>query len=149
MPAAKRPHSVLVVIHTPTLEVLLMERMAPAGFWQSVTGSLEEGEGWVEAAVREVAEETGLDADPAQMRDWCLANRYPIPPAFIARYPAGVSHNQERVFSYPVPESFPPRLAPGEHRKALWLSWQQAMAHTSSWTNRDAIHLVARSLAEH
>lgn len=145
MSGAKRPQSVLVVIHTPALEVLLMERVAPAGFWQSVTGSLEEGESWVETALREVDEETGLNVDPAQMRDWNLANRYPIPPAFIARYPEGVTHNQERVFSYLIKEAFPPRLAPQEHHQALWLPWQQAMALTSSWTNRDAIHLLARS----
>ena len=35
----KIPQSVLVVIHTPALEVLLIERADAPGFWQSVTGS--------------------------------------------------------------------------------------------------------------
>jgi dATP pyrophosphohydrolase len=35
----KRPVSVLVVIHTPALDVLLIERADKPGFWQSVTGS--------------------------------------------------------------------------------------------------------------
>ena len=35
----KIPESVLVVIHTPGLDVLLIERADRAGFWQSVTGS--------------------------------------------------------------------------------------------------------------
>jgi dATP pyrophosphohydrolase len=143
MAGAKRPQSVLVVIHTPGLSVLLLERVAPTGFWQSVTGSLEPGEGWVHAALREVGEETGLRADPDGLVEWRLANRYPIPTGFLGRYPAGVSHNEERVFSYAVPEPFAPRLAPREHGRALWLPWAEALSLVSSWTNRDAIRLVA------
>ena len=51
----KRPESVLVVIHTADLQILLLERADAPGFWQSVTGSLEEGENLPEAAWREVA----------------------------------------------------------------------------------------------
>ena len=40
----KIPVSVLVVIHTPALDVLLLERAKHPGLWQSVTGSIEEGE---------------------------------------------------------------------------------------------------------
>jgi dATP pyrophosphohydrolase len=145
MAGDKRPESVLVVIHTPQLAVLLLERVAPAGFWQSVTGSREVGESWANTALRELAEETGLAADSAGLVDWRLANRYPIPPAFVHRYPPGVSHNWERVFSYRVAAPFTPSLNPGEHARALWLPWREAMARTSSWTNRDAIRLLVRS----
>ena len=37
----KLPLSVLVVVHTAAMEVLLLERAARPGFWQSVTGSLD------------------------------------------------------------------------------------------------------------
>ena len=57
----KIPVSTLVVIHTPALEVLLLERADHPGFWQSVTGSQEAGETLRETAIREVAEETGLN----------------------------------------------------------------------------------------
>ena len=61
----KIPQSVLVVIHTPALEVLLIDRADAANFWQSVTGSKdEEGESFEETAVSEVAEETGIDCGP-------------------------------------------------------------------------------------
>lgn len=40
----KRPVSVLVVIHTPQLQILLLERALHAGYWQSVTGSQEDDE---------------------------------------------------------------------------------------------------------
>jgi dATP pyrophosphohydrolase len=144
MAGDKQPCSVLVVVHTPDLSILLMERVAPRGFWQSVTGSLEPGEDWRDTALRELAEETGLPGEEAQLTDWQLANRYPIPPAFLARYPEGTSHNLERVFSYAVPSPFTPRLAPREHAQAGWLSWGEALARSSSWTNRDAIRLLAR-----
>ena len=57
----KIPESVLVVIHTPELEVLLIERADQPGFWQSVTGSKDASTSRCdETAVREVAEETGI-----------------------------------------------------------------------------------------
>ena len=39
----KIPRSVLVVIHTPDLQVLMMERAGWKDFWQSVTGSVARG----------------------------------------------------------------------------------------------------------
>lgn len=142
MAGGKLPCSVLVVIHTADLHILLLERVAPPGFWQSVTGSLEPGETWLDAALRETHEETGLSPDAARLIDWQLSNRYPIPPAFLARYPADVRHNQERLFTFRVPDPITPRLAPREHARALWLPPAEALARASSWTNRDAIRLL-------
>ena len=51
-----------MLIHTIDLQVLIMERADKPGFWQSVTGSLEAGETPMQTAIREVKEETGLDA---------------------------------------------------------------------------------------
>ena len=56
----KYPISALVVLHDKDGNILLIERTAPQGFWQSVTGSLEEGERIEETAWREVWEETGI-----------------------------------------------------------------------------------------
>ena len=64
----KTPVSVLVVIYTPDLQVLLLERADHPGYWQSVTGSCDPGESLRQTAVREVAEETGLDADAVQVQ---------------------------------------------------------------------------------
>ena len=81
--AYKIPQSVLVVIHTPALDVLLIRRAidAPDGqaFWQSVTGSKDSlQEDWRETAAREALEETGLcaDAPGCTLRDWGLENVY-------------------------------------------------------------------------
>lgn len=141
----KTPVSVLVVIHTRALDVLLLERAAHPGFWQSVTGSLEASEAPIDAAVREVAEETGIACQPADLSDWRLSNRFEIFPQWRARYADGVTHNTEHVFSLCVPEQKPVTLAPGEHLGWRWLPWRDAAAACFSWTNRDAILMLAQA----
>lgn len=142
----KTPVSVLVVIHTPGLAVLLLERAANPGFWQSVTGSLETGERPVEAAIREVAEETGIACSAADLRDWRLSNRFEIFPQWRARYAEGISHNTEHVFSLCIDEQSI-KLAPDEHRGWRWLPWREAAAACFSWTNRDAILVLGTRAA--
>ena len=138
----KIPRSVLVVIHTPALEVLLIERADRPGYWQSVTGSLDrEDEAPVDAAWREVAEETGLAA--GELRDWAIDNVYEIYPVWRHRYAPGVTHNREHVFSLELPEPLPVVLAPKEHLHYRWLPWREAAGLTISWTNRDAIIALA------
>jgi 8-oxo-dGTP pyrophosphatase MutT (NUDIX family) len=96
--AHKIPVSVLVVIHTADGQVLLMERADAPGFWQSVTGSQDAGEALVETAIREVREETGLDATQFELAPWDLATRYEIYERWRHRYAPGVTHNTEHVF---------------------------------------------------
>ncbi|MGQ7188150.1 NUDIX domain-containing protein, partial [Escherichia sp. HC-CC] len=51
--AYKRPVSILVVIYAQdTKRVLMLQRRDDPDFWQSVTGSVEEGETAPQAAVR-------------------------------------------------------------------------------------------------
>lgn len=142
----KIPHSVLVVVHTASLEFLLLERITPVEFWQSVTGSLEPGEDSRAAALRELTEETGLVAPGTDaLTDWGLSNRFPLPQSALHRYSPGTRFNDERVFSLCCDRPFSPRLAPDEHRQAVWLPWQLAIKKGSSWTNRDAIRLVVKA----
>jgi dATP pyrophosphohydrolase len=136
--AFKLPESVLVVVHTAALEVLLIERAANPGFWQSVTGSREpEDDDLAATAQRELLEETGLSA--GTLTDWRLVNRYEIWPQWRARYAPDVTHNTEHVFGFQVPEVTVATLDPAEHTAQLWLPWQQAMDKVFSPTNRDAI----------
>ena len=138
----KKPVSVLVVIHTPDLQVLLLERASHPGYWQSVTGSQEGEESLRDTARREVGEETGLDADAGKLAAWHLANRFEIFAEWRHRYPDGVTHNLEHVFSLEVPAVQAICLAPDEHLAARWVPWQEAADAVFSWTNRDAILLL-------
>ena len=136
----KIPRSVLVVIHTPDLHVLMMERAGWKNFWQSVTGSVaSESEPLRETAVREVLEETGLDASRYELRDWGFENRFEIFKRHQSRYAPGVTHNTEHVFSMAVLAPVAVTLDPSEHLSYQWLPWREAAAITISWTNRDAI----------
>jgi dATP pyrophosphohydrolase len=130
------------VIHTADLEVLLLERADHPGFWQSVTGSQDEGESLRETAIREVAEETGLDARRYRLEAWNLQNVYEIYPVWRHRYAPGVTHNTEHVFGLQVPGPVPVKLAPREHLAAQWLPWNEAAERVFSWSNRKAILML-------
>ncbi|MDD5295584.1 MAG: dihydroneopterin triphosphate diphosphatase [Rhodocyclaceae bacterium] len=145
--AFKKPVSVLVLIHTPELEILLLERASHPGYWQSVTGSQEEGEDLVETATREVEEETGIVAATEDILDWRLSNRFEIFQEWRFRYAPGVSHNTEHVYSLCIPSAGPVRLAPGEHLSWRWLPWKQAARAVFSWTNRDAILMLGETVS--
>lgn len=145
----KVPVSTLVVIYTPALDVLLLERADRPGFWQSVTGSQDRGETLRETAVREVAEETGIDANRHALADWRRSNAYEIYPIWRHRYAPGVTHNTEHMFGLCVPEGTGVRLARREHRALRWVPWEDAASEVFSWTNRDAIRMLpqqARSM---
>ena len=154
--AATRPHkipeSVLVVIHTPALQVLLIERADKRGFWQSVTGSKDQvDEPLVDTCVREVAEETGItigspEVPLAALRDWQLANVYEIYPVWRHRYAPGVTHNTEHVFGLTVPAGMPVTLNPREHLQHRWLPWREAADLCFSPSNAEAVLHLPRML---
>jgi dATP pyrophosphohydrolase len=135
--AHKRPESVLIVVHTRALECLLLERVSPRGFWQSVTGSLRRDETAAEAAVRELAEETGLPA--TGLVDSGMTQRFPIAPEWRARYAPGVTENLEHWWYLELPQRCAITLSPTEHTAYRWLPLGDAIALASSWTNRAAL----------
>lgn len=145
--AYKRPESVLVVVHTRGGEVLLLHRLEPSSFWQSVTGSLH----WDEtepaaAARREVREETGIH-DVGVWHDWQRTRRFVIPSAWGSRYAPGVTHNLEHMFSLALPKIRSVTIDPAEHSSYEWVDFDTALQHAWSWTNREALQLVQKRLA--
>jgi dATP pyrophosphohydrolase len=135
----KVPVSVLVVVYTPDLQVLMLERADRPGFWQSVTGSRNGEETLAETAIRELAEETGLDAREYRLVDWEKQNRYEIYLHWRHRYAPGVTHNDEHVFGLEVPAPVAITLAPREHLSYAWLPWREAAERAFSWSNAEAI----------
>jgi dATP pyrophosphohydrolase len=144
----KIPVSTLVIVHTPDLRVLLLERADYPQHWQSVTGSQEADESLRETAVRELREETGLDAAAfGGVVDWGSQNVYEIFPRWRHRYAPGTTHNTEHVFALEVPSALPVRLNPREHLRYAWLPWQEAAPKCFSWSNRAAIEELPRRVA--
>lgn len=141
-PGRKRPQSVLVVIGTRDGQLLLMRRVRPTGFWQSVTGSLAPGETPRAAAAREVREETGILVGGALV-DLHQTRLFPIIAAWRARYGPNVCFNREYWFLLILEHRRLIRLDPREHAEYRWLPLEPALALVSSWTNREAIRMVA------
>lgn len=140
--AFKIPVSTLVVIHTVALDVLLLERADRPGYWQSVTGSQHEGESLRDTAIREVGEETGIDARLYRLTEWNLQNVFEIYAVWRHRYAPGITHNTEHVFGLELPDRVPVRIEPREHLAAIWLPWQEAAERCFSWSNRRAILML-------
>lgn len=146
----KIPESVLVVIHSPDLQVLLIERADKPGYWQSVTGSKDTlQESLRDTAVREVEEETGIrigspEVPLKNLRDWGLSNLYEIYPVWRHRYAPGITHNTEHVFGLRVPREIPVHLSPREHVQHAWLPWREAADRCFSPSNAEAILMLPR-----
>ena len=135
----KTPISALVLIHTIDLQVLIMERADKAGFWQSVTGSVEGDETPLQAAIREVYEETGLDASKYNLQDWHASNIYEIYPHWRHRYAPNVTQNTEHLFGLELPAPLAIKLTVDEHVRYEWVDWREAATRVFSWTNIDAL----------
>jgi dATP pyrophosphohydrolase len=116
-----------------------MERADKAGFWQSVTGSVEHDETPLQASIREVFEETGLDANKYNLQDWQASNVYEIYPHWRHRYAPDVIENREHLFGLELPSKLPIKLTPDEHVRYEWVDWREAATRVFSWTNIDAL----------
>ena len=138
----KTPISALVLIHTADLQVLIMERADKAGFWQSVTGSVEGNETPLQTAIREVFEETGLDAKRYNLQDWHASNVYEIYPHWRHRYAPDVVENTEHLFGLELPTPLVIKLAADEHVRYEWVDWREAATRVFSWTNIDALKKI-------
>ena len=143
----KIPESVLVVVHTPQRDVLLIERIDHPGFWQSVTGSKDfPSESLLDAVVRELREETGIRADSISFIDWSVSNIYDIYPAWQHRYAPGITRNTEHVFSLCVSSGTQITLSPTEHTAFQWLPYRSAADACYSPSNAEAILMLPRFL---
>ena len=140
----KQPVSVLVVLHDGNGNILLIERADRAGFWQSVTGSIEAGETLAQTARREVQEETGITLSDGQLHDWQQSRQYEIYPHWRHRYPPGITRNTEHVFSARIAPDTVIMLSK-EHTAFCWLERTDAAEKVFSPSNRQAI----LELAEH
>jgi lipoyl(octanoyl) transferase len=116
--------NVQVVVLREDGKVLVMRRtMERGGFWQTVTGRMEPGELPVEAAARELGEETGASM-PVQPLGY--EHDFPLDPGITRRPLKTVKWAREYAYWTEVPATFDCRRAPREHDGHEWLSPAEA-----------------------
>lgn len=136
----KLPESVLVVIYARSSgRVLMLRRRDDPEFWQSVTGSLEDGESPLDTALREVKEETGIDIARENLRliDCQRCIEFELFACFRSRYAPGTTHNKEHWFCLALPEERDVMIT--EHDAYQWIDAVLAAEITKSWSNHQAI----------
>ena len=139
----RRPLSVLVVIYTDDAEILLLRRRSPFEFWQSVTGSLNAGEKEIDAARRELIEETGLK-DEGDLVDTGVSRQFTIDPRWRHRYQPGVTENTEYEWRYRLPAAVEIQIDQDEHSAYRWVPIDAAIDAVWSWTNKEALEELQR-----
>jgi len=141
----RRPVSVLVVVYTERGDVLLLRRIKPFDFWQSITGSLNDGESVADAARRELHEETGL-SDAGTLSYAGIVRHFDIDPRWRYRFPPGVVQNREHEWRYRLTDCIDIQMDAEEHSEYRWCPIDAAIDCVWSWTNREALEGLRASL---
>lgn len=122
--------------------MLLLRRAQPFDFWQSITGSLNEGESHANAAQRELFEETGL-RDEGELVYTGVSRQFTIDPRWRDRFGPGMAENVEFEWRYCLPRPVDIQVDGDEHTEFRWLAVAEAIDVVWSWTNRDALRSLA------
>jgi len=115
----------------------LIKRADHENYWQSITGSLEWGESTALAAVRELAEETGIVG--AALRPTGIRRSYTIAEEWRFRYQSGVIRNYETLYYCQLDQPCNITLNIEEHLEYVWMPLEQAQHKVFSWSNRLAL----------
>jgi dATP pyrophosphohydrolase len=148
---ARTPNNVLVLPFRrradASVEFAVFLRADQAGeVWQGVAGGVEDGESLLEAARREFAEETGIEAAAAR---WLLLDTRASVPAAIfqdsARWGADTYVVTEHAFAVEVGGESDVRLS-HEHSECRWLDLAAASSLVRYDSNRTALWELSERL---
>ncbi len=138
--------TVQVVVLREDGKVLVLRRTMPrGGFWQAVTGRIDHGETPIEAAQRELWEETGAKAEVTPLG---YEHDFPLDPGITRRELVKVKWARETTFFVEVPASFECVLAPREHDGHEWLDPPAAFQRLPYAGLRHALKLALARVRE-
>ena len=120
------------------IEYLLLKRLPERnGFWQPVTGGMEEGETREEALCREVKEETGVKNIVAVIEG-----------LYYFEF-SDPNLNQEYVYGVEVSPSEEIVLDREEHSEYKWCGFQEALQLLHWKENKEALRKLNMTLTQH
>jgi len=108
-------------------------------FWQGISGALESGESFIDAAFREVVEETGFTLD--SLSDTGFQHSYAIRPEWRKHYGLEPTKVIERIFVALLAVSLEPVLS-SEHQSWRWCSQAEAESLLTFGGNAQCIQAV-------
>ncbi len=137
----KRKVQVVVFCKEPKQKVLLLQTNAKRNcIWQNITGSVDEGEEFLEAAYRELEEETGITK--SEIIHWQqLALEY----KFVDRWSKQVV---EQVYFAQISNEKIPILDPGEHDHFNWVELDKISETSYNYKSNYEVFLKAKECFE-
>ena len=133
----KIPISVLIIVYTKNKNILLLNKKGKNSMWQSITGSLQINEKPLDAAKRELFEETGIVSN--NIIDCKKEHIFEIYEMWRHKYEDGITHNTEHVFKLELDDIIDIKLDSDEHDSFEWATRVKAAEKVFSHTNRQAI----------
>lgn len=138
----RTPREAAVFVHRGGRYLVL--RRAHDDYWHTVAGVVEPAETFLEAAARELDEETGLRPS-APLLDLELRQPHGIPDDLRHEYPPGCVEVVIETFAAEAPEGWEPVLN-GEHVEYRWCELPEAAALLYWPAARDALVTLDRRL---
>ena len=134
-----------VMIHNGDRVLLLHRRPERGNFWQPITGTIESGESPIDAARREIVEETGTAGDPEDMN---LVQSFMIESQYLSSKFASPIIASETGFAAHANSHLPIRMDAEEHDDYGWFTFEEAYGKIRWTDDREALEQLESRLRD-